>query len=69
MAGNSVAKRLPYDVEPGDTFGLSLEATAPTEPGEYWLEIDLMQEGVGWFADHGAEPLRLGMRIIPPPSF
>lgn len=69
MAGNNLAKRLPYDVEPGDTFGLSLEATAPTEPGEYWLEIDLMQEGVGWFADHGAEPLRLGMRIILPPSF
>lgn len=50
---------LPFDVEAGDTVGLSLEITAPAEPGEYLLELDLRQEGVGWFADHGAEPARL----------
>ena len=56
-------RQLPYDVEPGDTVGLSLEVVAPLGPGEYSLEFDLMQEGVGWFADHGSEPARLGIVI------
>jgi hypothetical protein len=57
------AKSLPYDVEPGDTFGLSFEMTAPQDPGEYCLEFDLFQEGVGSFADHGSEPLRVTVRV------
>ena len=57
--------RLPYDVEPGDTVGLSVGVTAPTEPGEYGLEFDLMQEGTGWFAEHGSEPSISNVRITP----
>jgi hypothetical protein len=58
-------KHLPCDVEPGDTVGLSVEATAPAEPGEYSLEFDLMQEGVGWFADHGSKPSITKVQITP----
>jgi hypothetical protein len=61
---NSFTKNLTHDAEPGDTIGLLLEVTAPSEAGEYWLEVDLMQEGVGWFADHGSEPLRLELRVL-----
>jgi hypothetical protein len=57
------AKSLPYDVEPGDTVGLSIELTTPTGLGEYSLEFDLMQEGIGWFADHGSEPSRSKVRV------
>jgi hypothetical protein len=62
---NYDSKRLPYDIEPNDTFGLSLNVSAPAEPGEYSLEIDLIQEGVGFFAEHGAEPLRATVQVIP----
>jgi hypothetical protein len=41
---------------------------APDSPGEYALEIDLIQEGVGRFADHGSEPLRLEVRITSEPG-
>lgn len=43
--------RLPHDVGPGDEAELALEARAPAEPGDYVLELDLVQEGVGWFAE------------------
>lgn len=59
------AKHLPYDIEPDDTVGLSVEVTAPTEPGEYSLEFDLMQEGVGWFAAHGSEPAITKVQVTP----
>jgi hypothetical protein len=58
-------KHLPYDVEPGDTVGLSAEVTAPEEPGEYSLEFDLMQEGTGWFAEHGSEPSITKVQVTP----
>lgn len=43
--------RLPHDVGPGDEAGLELPVTAPAAPGDYLLELDLVQEGVGWFAE------------------
>ncbi len=41
-------------VAPGGTVTLSLSMTAPAEPGEYLLEIDLVEEGVTWFKDRGS---------------
>jgi hypothetical protein len=57
------SKRLPFDVEPRDTVGLALEIAAPAEPGDYTLEIGLMQDGVGWFADHGSAPWTSNVRV------
>jgi 4-amino-4-deoxy-L-arabinose transferase-like glycosyltransferase len=55
--------RLPYDLEPGDTAGVSLEITAPKTPGEYVLELDVVQERVSWFSDKGSQPLRLRLKV------
>jgi hypothetical protein len=55
--------RLPYDLEPGDTAGVSLEITAPKTPGEYVLELDVVQERVTWFSDKGSQPLRLRLKV------
>jgi len=41
---------LPHDVAPGQEAELELPVTAPVEPGEYVLELDLVQEGVAWFS-------------------
>jgi hypothetical protein len=40
-------------IEPGGEARLNLNVTAPTVPGRYRIEIDLVQEGLMWFADVG----------------
>jgi hypothetical protein len=41
-------------VPPGRTIALDLRVRAPTVPGEYLLEIDLVEEGVTWFKERGS---------------
>ncbi len=38
---------------PGAGLVLPLEIQVPREPGSYWLELDLVWEGVMWFKDTG----------------
>lgn len=47
---------LPHDLAPGAETVLSLGVTAPARPGVYTLELDMVQEGVCWFARHGSPP-------------
>ena len=56
---------LPRDVEPGATALADLEVRAPERPGDAVLEVDLVQEGVAWFADHGSTPARLPVAVRP----
>jgi len=64
-ADPAAEKRLPFDVEPEDTVGLSLQVTAPVEPGEYLLEVDLVQEQVGRFSEHGSRAWTSTVQILP----
>jgi 4-amino-4-deoxy-L-arabinose transferase-like glycosyltransferase len=57
--------RIFYDLEPGDTIGLSLQVVAPGAPGDYILELDLVQEGAAWFGERGSKTLRAGVNIAP----
>lgn len=57
--------RFPYDLEPGDTAGVHLRVTAPETPGQYVLELDVVQELVTWFGDRGSE--RLTSRVLVEP--
>jgi hypothetical protein len=36
---------------------------APTIPGDYFLELDMLQEGVSWFGLHGSPTLRVPIRV------
>jgi hypothetical protein len=65
VEGLEAAARIPYDMEPGDTAGLKLEVSAPEAPGEYVLELDVVQEGVARFGAHGSKPLRAGVTVSP----
>jgi hypothetical protein len=58
--------RFPYDLEPGDTAGVHLEITAPQIPGQYLLELDVVQEDFVWFGDEGSERLKLHVVVAPP---
>jgi 4-amino-4-deoxy-L-arabinose transferase-like glycosyltransferase len=60
------AARIPYDLEPGDTAGLSLRVVAPAAPGDYILELDMVQEGVAWFGARGARTLKANVKVSPP---
>ena len=62
---NEVDRRvaLPHDLGPGEEVELQLTVTAPTAPGNYVLEIDMIHEGVAWFYQRGSRPVRWNVRI------
>ncbi len=55
---------LPHALAPGQQTDVTLTATAPTKPGDYLLELDLVQEAVAWFADKGSPTARVPVRVI-----
>lgn len=56
---------LPRNLKSGDEVELQLTVTAPRTPGNYILEIDMVQEGVTFFYEKNSEPLRLNVRVGP----
>lgn len=54
---------LPHDLLPGSQVELLLGVNTPQFDGDYQLELDLVQENVGWFADRGSTALRIPTRI------
>jgi hypothetical protein len=52
-----------YDLNPGEEIEIPLTVTAPERPGTYVLEIDMVQEGVSWFALKGSTPLRTIVKV------
>jgi 4-amino-4-deoxy-L-arabinose transferase-like glycosyltransferase len=62
---SDVEKQLPYDIEPGDTVGLTLSIIAPSEPGRYYFEADLVQRGVARFSERGSHSYRTAVEVVP----
>jgi SAM-dependent methyltransferase len=52
-------------VPPGAAIELALEMQAPTDPGAYLLELDLVIEGVAWFADRGSPTVTIPVEVLP----
>ncbi len=52
-------------VEPGEECEVQLDVVAPRDPGRYQLEVDVVQESVGWFADRGSPTLRVPVVVAP----
>jgi len=42
------------DLKPGEETEVPLAITAPKDPGDYTLEVDLLQEQVAWFREKGS---------------
>ncbi len=57
--------RLPRTLEAGDAVAIPLSVHAPPSPGQYHLEVDLVQERVCWFAQHGSQTARMAIDVIP----
>ncbi len=50
-------------VDPGGECEVQLDVVAPAEPGDYELEIDLLQELIAWLADRGSSTLKLPVKV------
>jgi SAM-dependent methyltransferase len=50
-------------VVPGEHTTCEIGVTAPNSPGNYMLELDLVEEGVTWFADRGSPTCRIPVKV------
>jgi protein tyrosine phosphatase (PTP) superfamily phosphohydrolase (DUF442 family) len=54
------------ELAPGESLAIAAEIPPLAEPGAYRLHVDLVDEGVTWFADMGSVPLELGFAVTLP---
>lgn len=54
---------LPQVLRGGEECGLVLRMRAPSAPGRYVAEIDLVHEGVTWFVHKGSPTLRFSIEV------
>ena len=52
------------DLKPGEETEVPLVITAPNEPGEYTLEVDVIQEQVAWFSDKGSPTAKTKITVV-----
>jgi hypothetical protein len=51
------------DLKPGAEIELPLIVTAPTKPGSYILQIDVVQENVAWSGDKGNTTFKVKVQV------
>jgi hypothetical protein len=52
------------DLRPNEETEVSLAITAPANPGNYVLEVDMVQEQVSWFHDKGSPTARTNITVV-----
>lgn len=52
------------DLKPGGEMELPLLITAPSTPGDFLLEVDMVQEQVSWFNEKGSPTARTKISIV-----
>jgi SAM-dependent methyltransferase len=57
---------LPRDLAPGEEISIDLVVNSPNAAGAYVLELDMVEEGVCWFADRGSPTLSVPVRVSAP---
>jgi hypothetical protein len=55
---------LDKNLKPGEATTIPLQVTAPRNPGEYLLDIDLVQEQVAWFSDKGSSTAKTKITVV-----
>jgi SAM-dependent methyltransferase len=56
---------LPKTLQAGESVEVKLPIQAPTVPGRYVVEVDLVQEKVRWFAEAGSQVARWTIEVSP----
>lgn len=67
-AGQAISKEegrtpLPADIAPSQAADLGWTIDVPSQPGQYLLELDMLQEGVAWFGLKGSKTWRGTIRV------
>lgn len=65
VAWDGFRSELTADVQPGEEIALEAWFFGPVKAGRYTLELDVVQEGVTWFADRGSSPVRATVEVLP----
>jgi ABC-type polysaccharide/polyol phosphate transport system ATPase subunit len=60
--GETLRALIPRDVHPRERACVEYKFKLP-EPGRYWVEIDLVDEGICWFAERGSQTLRVEISV------
>lgn len=68
VAFDNARTPLPECVYPDAEVVVPMQVTAPLAPGSYRLDVDLVHEGVTWFADRGATTVSVALRVWETPS-
>ena len=55
---------IPKDLKRGEEIEMSLKITAPGKPGEWIMELDMVQEGVAWFHEKGSPTTRVKVQVV-----
>jgi phosphoglycerol transferase MdoB-like AlkP superfamily enzyme len=64
---NGIRTELGSPVAPGARVALQGRLLAPALPGLYWLQWDMVEEGVTWFAQVAPRQPRRLVLVLPPP--
>jgi len=54
---------LPHHVEPGEWVEVDVAVGLPSAPGRFVVVLDMVHEGVTWFAEQGSEPARVPIQV------
>jgi SAM-dependent methyltransferase len=60
---DSAREPIPIEMPPGAVVDLTLTVPSPPRGGEHVLELDLVHEGVTWFAQRGSKVLRVPVEV------
>jgi hypothetical protein len=63
---NDARTPLPELLAAGQEKVLRLEVTAPSQPGGYLLDFDVVQEGLRWFQSAGSFANRIPVKVVRP---
>lgn len=63
IEGYTLRYPLHYDLVSGESTTLSVEIKAPSKPGRYIVEFDLVQELVTWFGNKGSATARIKIKV------
>jgi hypothetical protein len=58
---------IPKDLKPGEETEMTLQITAPKQPGEWYIDLDMLQEGVSWFHEKGSPTTKVKVQVVPSP--
>ena len=63
LVHDNIRTYLQESLQPGGSTAVNLQISAPAQPGDYRLEIDLVWEGVMWFKDAGNPPAVVDLQV------